>query len=128
MFDRVIVARGRTETRFVTREVHEHRAPTDESVRLLGEMQAKAEADRAARLPLESNLLSGEVEWYLDAPADCLKAVAHVKINGQVLTVRAEGRDADELAKDVRDKLAERIATSLIVPALARAKLPRNRP
>lgn len=43
MFDRaVIIAPGRTETQYVTREVHEHRAPTDESIKILRDMEAKA--------------------------------------------------------------------------------------
>ena len=42
MFDKIILAPGRTRTEYVTREVHEHRAPTDESVKLLREMEQKA--------------------------------------------------------------------------------------
>src|SRR6185369_4164674 len=42
MFDRVTVVAGRPRTEYVTREVHEHRAPTDDSVKLLREMEAKA--------------------------------------------------------------------------------------
>ena len=42
MFDRTVIVPGRTQTEYVTREVHEHRAPTDASVKLLREMEQKA--------------------------------------------------------------------------------------
>jgi len=46
-----------TRTEFVTREVHEHRAPTDESVRLLNEMQQKAAENLIRTAHIEDNVL-----------------------------------------------------------------------
>ena len=40
----VVPVPGETRTEYVTREVHEHRAPTDASVKLLREMEQAAEA------------------------------------------------------------------------------------
>jgi len=46
-----------TKTEFVTREVHEHRAPTDESVRLLNEMQQKAAENLIRTAHIENTVL-----------------------------------------------------------------------
>jgi len=46
-----------TKTEFVTREVNEHRAPTDESVRLLNEMQQKAAENLIRTAHIENTVL-----------------------------------------------------------------------
>lgn len=56
----------RTQTQFVTREVHEHRAPTDESVKLLREMEQKARDQITKSIRLESNNLKANIYQYLD--------------------------------------------------------------
>ncbi len=46
-----------TKTEFVTKEVHEHRAPTDESVRLLNEMQHEAAKNLIRTAHIENTVL-----------------------------------------------------------------------
>lgn len=64
MFDRYFVdARGRVGERVgsINMEVVERRAPTDESVRLLREMETAAEAKVLASIPLAGNAFKGEM-------------------------------------------------------------------
>ena len=56
----------RTQTQYVTKEVHEYRAPTDESVKLLREMEQKAKNEVINSIQLESNYLKANVYLYAD--------------------------------------------------------------
>ena len=51
--------RSRTERYSHQTEVHEHRASTDESVKLLAEMEEKAREKLLAAVPLNSNQFEG---------------------------------------------------------------------
>lgn len=108
-------------TQYVTREVHKHRAPTDESVRLLREMEEKARAQVIASVPLESNRIRGRAEWVRDYAEDTLLGRAIVDINGArvVATVR-QGFDMErhDLVSALRDELARSIANEILRDAL----------
>lgn len=53
-------------TEYITKEVHEYRAPTDESVKLLREMEQKAKNEVVKSIQLESNYLNANVYLSLD--------------------------------------------------------------
>lgn len=53
-------------TEYITKEVHEYRAPTDESVKLLREMEQKAKNEVVKSIQLESNYLKANVYLFLD--------------------------------------------------------------
>lgn len=96
MFDTFIAPRPRTE--YVTREVHEHRAPTDESVKLLREMEAAADAKRIASFKLEGNSMTGAIEvWHEPHQGYSLFARAVFDVNGKRCTARAQ---IDEMKSD----------------------------
>lgn len=65
MFDTYLTPQ-KTETYYVTKEVHEHRAPTDESVKLLREMEQKAKDQVIKSIQLEANHLNANVYIYAD--------------------------------------------------------------
>ena len=56
----------RTQTQYVTREVHEHRAPTYESVKLLREMEQKAKDEVTKSIRLEPNFMNSNVYMSYD--------------------------------------------------------------
>ena len=58
-----LISNTRIETRLVpvTKETHEHKAPTDESVRLLAEMQQQAAASVLKAFHFKDNALKGIV-------------------------------------------------------------------
>jgi hypothetical protein len=110
---------GRNETQYVTRGVHEHRAPTDESVKLLTELEKAADKRRIKTLELSNNLFSGklmiEYQHYSgDTVARCV-----FDLNGKRITVDAQsylgaGGDRMKLLLDLRDKVAARIASEML--------------
>lgn len=104
---------GRTETRYVTREVHEHRAPTDESVKLLREMEQAADAKRIASMKLENNAFSGMVELRFHAVDDRTEAVAVFDLNGKRLTAKADADRTENSKTEVMLKLRDAVALTV---------------
>jgi hypothetical protein len=100
--------------------VTENRAPTDESVRLLKEMQEKAEKALLATTYVETNGLKATVQTFRQAWDDSVKAVAQVDLNGKSIRVEhvAPRRDAPHerirLMAEVRDKIATAIANEVM--------------
>jgi hypothetical protein len=126
----VVVLPGRTETQYVTREVHEHRAPTDESVKLLREMEQAADAKRIAVMKLEGNEFKGLVEVIQHMVDHRTEAVAVFDLNGKRLTARADVDDftgpATELLLKLRDAVARELANEVLIEFTRR--LPKGMP
>lgn len=68
-------------------DVHEHRAPTDQSVKLLNEMEEKARKNIICKVQLDDNILNGVAIVYVDErwTAAKLSIVVHLRfsINGK---------------------------------------------
>lgn len=105
-------------TQFVTREVHEHRAPTDASVQLLREMEQAAEAKRIAGMRLENNNFKGVVEVFRRVEDFSTVAAARFDLNGKRLTAQIHDdgfADATpELMVKLRDEMARVIASEVL--------------
>lgn len=70
--------------------ITEHRAPTDESVKILAELE-KAAAERViARVPLESAWFKAEVMFCSDMERNQLVATARVRINEKEIRVSSD--------------------------------------
>ena len=115
----------RTHTEYVTRNVnvHEHRAPTDESVKLLREMEAKAEAEVIKAASVGNAVFECVVQQMRDNFSDKMVWRAVFKLNGKPLTATSETdpRKANHLmeaSRDafdaLRDKMAVAIATEVL--------------
>lgn len=120
----VIPGPERVRTEYVTREVHEHRAPTDASVKLLREMEAAAVAAIESHYHLRDNGFECVVQVMSDAMNNQMVAVAVYRLNGKRL--RSEARmerdrpgDHLRLAQALRDEMAKDIATAIVSPAIA---------
>lgn len=119
MFNKTVVLPTRTDTRFVTREVHEHRAPTDESVKLLREMEQASEAKRIACMRLDGNELRGliEVSQYAEDYRTVMRVV--FDLNGKRLVAEAEASGltgpTEDLAAKLRDVVALKIANEILI-------------
>ena len=119
MFDKSYFSFGQTRTQYVTKEVHEHRAPTDESVKLLREMEAASEAKRIESLKLTCNGFTAHVEVFRDfALGYQTKARAVFDLNGVRMQAEAavdDGPNAKrELAEALRAAISEQIANAII--------------
>lgn len=103
-------------------DVHEHRAPTDDSVRLLNEMQRAAEKQIINSIPLEDNLLKGQVFLEHYVPHNVYTLTAVYSVNGRSFETKVD-RGAHQLREfdgqkaflvELRDKMATDMASSLI--------------
>lgn len=111
-------------TQYVTREIHEHRAPTDESVKLLREMEDKAreKIEQSIRVGNNGFECTVTVEW--EAISDEKIVTALFALNGK--RMRAEARllrykvtdEPMQLAEAIRDAVAQVIAAEVLKPAL----------
>lgn len=117
MFDSINIRPGGG-THYHSHNTHEHRAPTDESVRLLMEMQAKAKESLMSVSELPPNILSCRW-WVWENPAEWKREI-RVKfvLNGTEHSLEIDmpetelKRDPDPRAMllKVRDALALRLA------------------
>lgn len=109
----IIVLPGETRTEYVTREIREHRAPTDASIALLKEMEEKAAAKVAEAVRLEGNGFNCVVHVERDVLSDQTVVAVLFDLNGKREKVEhrfgRSQRDEDVMA-EVRNKVAERIA------------------
>ena len=104
MFDKTIIEQ-RTNHTYVT----EKRAPTDESVRLLREMEAKARSEVIKSIQLPSNELSGVVHMMRDVMSCSTNIAVLFKLNGKehkVLISLEDFRD-DSLDKRIEKMVDE---------------------
>lgn len=116
MFDTYLLGRPRTE--YVTREVHEHRAPTDESVKLLREMEQAADAKRTASMQMPGNLFQGVVEAYRNNADATIHARAVFDLNGKRLSAvvhQGDHKEPSDLLKALHQRMAEVVAAEILV-------------
>lgn len=120
-----VVVVDNSSTEYVTRHVtvEERRAPTDDSVRLLREMEQKARDQVEKSINVGGNGFECVVNIFKEALSMDTVAVAIFKINGK--SMRAEARvrgwdnlkDAD-LAGKLRDAVAQEVAVFVLTPSL----------
>lgn len=107
-----------------TVNVTEKRAPTDESVALLREMEAKAEAEVLKAVKVDANSFSCVVHHGLDNMSDRVLWRAIFDLNGKKMDVKVatDPRDADWQHFDaLRDEMAKEIAGRILNDAFVRA-------
>jgi hypothetical protein len=114
-----------TEVEYVTREVHEHRAPTDASIALLNEMQAKARENIIDTIRIADNGFECVVQIDRDNMMDELRAVAAFSLNGRKLkascTLSGREQPHDRVRLEVFEKLRGEVATVIAHELLASA-------
>lgn len=125
MFDRTVIhAPQRTEyaNRHVT--ITEKRAPTDQSVKLLAEMEMAAEDRLIRRGEIRNNTLAAQWNVFQDYASGMMdyKVAVRVKLNGEEHILRFPieykyGKDQEAIVIAVRDKIAELIAAQIVVEA-----------
>lgn len=127
MFDRpVILVPHVTQhvTREVTKQVHEHRAPTDESVRLLAEFEAKARERIVEAIHVGDGVFECVVHIEKSFADDAVRLMAVFSLNGKKLTAefKEHGHRVERKAAllGLRDAIAKEIAHQILVPALER--------
>lgn len=102
-------------------EVHEHRAPTDQSVRLLAEMEQAARNKVLASIRLENCPIDAVVHMYRDPRNADREFLVQFQVGGNRLEVRKVFRMFDNeetIAKGLMEAVSERIAAEILAPAL----------
>lgn len=72
-----------------TIKVHEHKAPTDESIRLMEEMHNKAMSNIIAKVKVDGDNIVSGMAYLIEQPwmMDSMKIICKFKINGQEFTI-----------------------------------------
>jgi hypothetical protein len=96
-----------------TIKVHEHKAPTDESIKLMEEMHDKAIKNIISKVRIEDNIVNGQC-WLIEQPwsLDELKVCFKFKINGHEFNVEKfvqrdsfYDRETNRYISDMTDRL-----------------------
>lgn len=125
MFNRALIVTApiRHHTEYVTRDIHEYRAPTDESVKLLREMEAHAQSKIVEAIHVGDTTFESVIHImkFMEDRSTIWKAI--FSLNGKKMT--AEYRYQDSIEKrdaiaELRDVIAKKIATEILIPALAK--------
>lgn len=122
MFDRHIHV---TERGHKTVTVNEHRAPTDESVRLLKEMETAARDKVVQSIRLEDSPIDAVVHAQDDFANNRRNYCVFVQIKGRRIEVRKSfdmSAKPDAVALGLLQSVSERIAAEILAPAFS--KLP----
>lgn len=129
MFNKIVNVHSHTSAPY-PQHIHEHRAATDESVRLLHEMEEKAVDNIRERFIFEDNLVKGSVVTYNDPTTWRLKGMVAFSINGKAYTEDLElGQsifwklDRESAYRELANKLAKQIAVMLLYDAHKDGKL-----
>lgn len=128
MFDRVVLAPTQHTTEYVTRNVHEHRAPTDESVKILREMEDKAQERIVESIHVGNTTFDCVVHIQENMLDQTMVFIAAFSLNGKKMTVKhVAERWRHDYSRDkafvaLRDAMASEIATAVLVHALERLK------
>jgi hypothetical protein len=114
MFDRYCLSRGPSS---VSVRVDEHRAPTDESVRLLKEMEEKAEARVLDRARVGNNVVEGSAVLFANPTGIDNTLVLLFRINGRDFQRRVSVPASWALSSKeaLLDKLTEAMASEVLL-------------
>ncbi len=114
MFNRtVVVAPSREVPVYVDRHIHEHRAPTDKSVELLRDMEARAEAEVIKAVAVSDNGFECVIHQIKDFMSAQRRYRVVWTLNGRRCTTEFTASmhaDATLVIRALRDRIAQDIA------------------
>lgn len=123
MFDRTIVHQAPDHIRAEI-TVTEKRAPTDDSVRLLREMEAKAKAEVIKAVAINDNLFNGVIHTMFDALSYRTTVRLVYSMNGKKLTTDYhidDSRSLDDSIAGLIDAVARDIAIEILRKPISEA-------
>lgn len=124
MFDSYTIERHATE--YVTQNIHEHRAPTDESVRLLKELENKAIDKLLHVVELKNNVFNAT--WFIGLDHISLynKVYCIFKLNGleyKIDFIVKRGINFESITEQVYGKLIEKMSEILTLDMFNKADI-----
>ena len=106
----------------VNKTVHEHRAPTDESVRLLRELEQAAQNKILDSVRVTDSLFDGLLHYQHDYVNLKKLFACVIKVNGKKITARFdcdESLDREQIIFGIRDAIAREIANQITASVLS---------
>lgn len=114
------MAAAKPRVQYVDRDVNVtvNRAPTDESVALLKEMEEASREKILASIPLQSNAVSGHIVVWRDSFTDVLTAAFTGLFNGKRLEVgvSVNYHDKETLIQKLMNETARTLAVEILEP------------
>lgn len=107
---------------YLRAEINERRAPTDESVKLLREMEEKARKEVIAAMRVEDSTVECVLHFQHDIVSDMNHIRAIMKINGQHVVADYRFRP-NERREEVRNGLFDAVSKAIAASVLASATL-----
>ncbi len=123
MFRRQPVVLTQQRTEYVTRTVQEHRAPTDDSVKLLREMEDKAEQQVVQSVRVGDTAFDCVIHLSHDMLSMKNKMRVIFSLGGRQMhedVVCEHVDDGPTMLGKLRDAVARRVANEILGPALSR--------
>ena len=124
MFDRYNIHTGVSHNSHDVR-ITEKRAPTDESVRLLREMEDKALGQVLEQIPLKDNAFTGQIIRSRDHALNIERVACVFSLNGNRLLAQVEidpHKDHIGNYHALADEIAKVIAREIRIPLLTKGK------
>jgi hypothetical protein len=115
MFNKYVLKNNPTSYCTKSVKVNEHRAPTDESIRLLNEMQEKAQENIVDKFIVANNELNGNVLIFEDPITAGYKIFVRFRINGELYKFEEHVSQYDRVLFNVEEKLAECMTNAIYV-------------
>lgn len=127
MFDRTVVIAPRARPATTHTTITEKRAPTDESVRLLKELEEAVQRRILETVKVGDTNFECVVRCLRDGPSQDTIFAAVFSLNGKKIEVQSRTSDyntrPDERIAKLIAAVAERIAAEIVQPALSRPAL-----
>lgn len=124
MSDNYIYVNRPTERIYVDREitVNEHKAPTDDSIRLYGEMLDKARSELVDAFKVDNNIVKGRIGLYRNCSRLGYIVVVKTNINGNPIETSIDVDDYHGDRQVLVDMLAKEISKAITKELLVRCE------
>jgi hypothetical protein len=103
--------------------VDEKKAPTDESIRMLMEMEKKAFENLIGRFDVNDNILKGSVFVFRDVFTQSYKIVSRFNLNGKEFRIENQIFESQFAQEDARKLLYENIAKEIFLKLISSAEM-----
>lgn len=122
MFDRHIHNQSPRYPQSIHSETHEHRAPTDESVKLLRELEAKAQDSVMLAIRSDDNAFKFSAAVFDDIANFNRTLRIQYSLNGDLRDLSIDlpnnTRNFEEIIMQVRESIIKSLATQMVVGAI----------
>jgi hypothetical protein len=120
MFNKTVIHQQNDRLVPYEKTVTEHKAPTDDSIRLLNEFQEEARKNLIRQIPLKNNIIKGDISVF-DCKIDNVKLISiRFAVNGEEIIIEDKITDdinmnPDAAAEKIINMISKTIAQKLTI-------------